>query len=125
SDWFQHQGLADSINAGADPMIDRNAGVFTIAVSLTDKGLLTRDKVIAAVFSYLDTLRRKGIDKRYFDEMSHVLDLDFRYTSLTRDMAYIERLFDTMLCVPVADKPDARHIATRYEPQAMQSRFDG
>ncbi|UWS34208.1 pitrilysin [Erwinia pyrifoliae] len=125
SDWLQNQGLADAINAGADPMVDRNAGVFTISVSLTDKGQANRDEVIAAVFSYLDTLRSQGIDKRYFDEVSHVLDLDFRYPSITRDMDYIEWLVDTMLRVPVADTLVAPYIADRYDPQAIKARLDG
>ncbi|QGU86448.1 pitrilysin [Erwinia sorbitola] len=125
SDWLQNQGLADSINAGADPMIDRNGGVFSIAISLTDKGQANRDEVIAAVFSYLKTLRTQGIDKRYFDEVSHVLDLDFRYPSITRDMDYIEWLVDTMLRVPVADTLVAPYIADRFDPQAVNARLDG
>ncbi|WP_042959111.1 pitrilysin [Erwinia tasmaniensis] len=124
SDWLQNQGLADSINAGADPMIDRNGGIFTISVSLTDKGQAKRDEVIAAVFSYINTLRAQGIDKRYFDEVSHVLDLDFRYPSITRDMDYIEWLADTMLRVPVADTLVAPYIADRYDPQAIKARLD-
>ncbi|MCA1252296.1 insulinase family protein, partial [Pantoea sp. alder70] len=72
NDWLQKQGLADGVNAGADPMTDRNSGVFAITVSLTDKGLAQRDEVVAAIFSYLDMLRNKGIDKGYFDEVSHV-----------------------------------------------------
>lgn len=125
SDWLQSRGLADSISAGADPVIDRNGGVFSISVSLTDKGQANRDEVIAAVFSYLNTLRTKGIDKSYFDEVAHVLDLDFRYPSITRDMDYIEWLVDTMLRVPVADVLDAPYIADRYDPQAIKSRLDG
>lgn len=125
SDWLQNQGLADSISAGADPMIDRNGGVFSIAVSLTDKGQANRDEVIAAVFSYLKTLRTQGIDKRYFDEVSHVLDLDFRYPSITRDMDYIEWLVDTMLRVPVADTLVAPYIADQFDPQAVNARLDG
>jgi protease-3 len=39
--------------------------------------------VVAAIFSYLTMLRDKGVDKRYFDELAHVLDLDFRYPSIT------------------------------------------
>lgn len=54
SDWLQQQGLADAINAGADPMVDRNGGVFVISVSLTDKGLAQRDQVVAAIFNYLN-----------------------------------------------------------------------
>lgn len=124
SDWLQNQGLADSINAGADPMIDRNGGVFSIAISLTDKGQANRDEVIAAVFSYLKTLRTGGIDKRYFDEVSHVLDLDFRYPSITRDMDYIEWLVDTMLRVPVADTLVAPYIADQFDPQAVNARLE-
>ncbi|PLV62880.1 pitrilysin [Erwinia sp. E602] len=125
SDWLQSQGLADSVSGGADPMIDRNGGIFSIAVSLTDKGQANRDRVVAAVFSYLKTLRDGGIDKRYFDEVAHVLDLDFRYPSITRDMDYIEWLVDTMLRVPVEHTLDASYIADRYDPQAIKARLDG
>jgi len=125
SDWLQSNGLADSIDAGADPVIERNGGVFSISVSLTDKGQANRDQVIAAVFSYLNTLRTQGIDKRYFDEVAHVLELDFRYPSITRDMDYIEWLVDTMVRVPVADVLDASYIADRYDPQAIKARLEG
>lgn len=125
SDWLQSQGLADSIDAGADPVIDRNGGVFSISISLTDRGQANRDRVVAAVFSYLNKLRNEGIDKRYFDEMAHVLDLDFRYPSITRDMDYIEWLVDTMLRVPVTDTLVASYVADRYDPQAIKARLDG
>jgi protease-3 len=125
SDWLQSQGLADSVNAGADPVIARNGGVFSINVSLTDKGLAQRDKVVAAIFGYLDLLREKGIDKRYFDEMAHVLALDYRYPSITRDMDYIEWLVDTMLRVPVEHTLDAPYLADRYDPDAIKARLDG
>ncbi|MGB9098942.1 pitrilysin [Erwinia sp.] len=125
SDWLQNQGLADSIDAGADPVVDRNGGVFSISVSLTDKGQANRDQVIAAVFSYLNTLRSGGIDKRYFDEVANVLNLDFRYPSITRDMDYIEWLADTMLRVPVADTLDAPYIADQYDAQAIKARLEG
>ncbi len=36
---------------------------------------------MAAIFSYLNLLREKGIDKQYFDELANVLDIDFRYPS--------------------------------------------
>ncbi len=125
SDWLQNHGLADSIDAGADPVIDRNGGVFSISVSLTDTGLANRDRVIAAVFSYLNKLRTDGIDKRYFDEVAHVLNLDFRYPSITRDMDYIQWLVDTMLRVPIEDTLDASYIADRYDPAAIKARLDG
>ncbi len=124
SDWLQKQGLADAINAGADPMVDRNGGVFSISVSLTDKGLAQRDEVVAAIFNYLKMLRSEGVKKSYFDEISHVLNLDFRYPSITRDMDYIEWLVDTMLRVPVEHTLDAPYLADRYDPQAIAQRLE-
>ncbi len=123
SDWLQKQGLVDSINAGADPMVDRNGGVFSISVSLTDKGLAKRDVVVAAIFSYINMLQKKGVKKSYFDEIAHVLNLDFRYPSITRDMDYIEWLVDMMLRVPVAHILDAPYLADHYDPKAIAARL--
>ncbi len=124
SDWLQKQGLADSIRADSDPLVNGNSGVFAISVSLTDKGLAQRDEVVAAIFSYLNNLREHGVDKSYFDELAHVLDLDFRYPSITRDMDYVEWLADTMLRVPVEHTLDAVNIADKYDPAAIKSRLD-
>ncbi len=124
SDWLQNQGLADGVRADSDPVIAGNSGVFTISVSLTDKGLANRDRVVAAVFSYLQMLRQNNIDKRYFKELAKVLDLDFRYPSISRDMNYVEWLADTMIRVPVAHTLDAVNIADRFDPAAVQARLD-
>ncbi|WP_413726680.1 pitrilysin [Sodalis sp. RH16] len=124
ADWLQKQGLADAIDAGADPMVDGNGGVFSIAVSLSDKGFAQRDEVIAAIFSYLKTLREHGIQRQYFDEIAHVLQQDFRYPIITRDMDYIEWLVDSMLKVPVQHVLDAPYLADRYDPKAIAARLD-
>lgn len=124
SDWLQKQGLADAINAGADPMVDRNGGVFSISVSLTDKGLAQRDEVVAAIFNYLKMLRSKGIKQSYFDEISQVLNLNFRYPSITRDIGYIEWLVDTLLRVPVEHALDSSYLADRYDAKAIAERLD-
>ncbi|MQK21953.1 pitrilysin, partial [Escherichia coli] len=73
--------------------------------------------------SYLNLLRSQGIDKRYFDELSHVLALDFRYPSINRDMDYVEWLADTMIRVPVEHALDVGNIADRYDPQAIKERL--
>ncbi|MCK7225975.1 hypothetical protein L8P11_22195, partial [Enterobacter kobei] len=94
--------------------------VLAISASLTDKGLANRDQVVAAIFSYLNLLREKGIDKQYFDELANVLDIDFRYPSITRDMDYVEWLADTMIRVPVEHTLDAVNIADRYDAKAVK-----
>jgi len=124
SDWLQKKGLADGINAGADPMVDRNKGVFNISVSLTDKGMADRDSVISAVYSYLAQMRQQGIKQEYFDEIAHVMALDYRYPALTRDMDYVEWLVDTMLRVPVEHVLDSPYLTDQFDPAAIRSRLD-
>ncbi|RSW81134.1 pitrilysin [Klebsiella aerogenes] len=120
SDWLQKQGLAEGIRADSDPAVNGNSGVLAISATLTDKGLAHRDEVTAAIFSYLNLLRTQGIDKRYFDELAHVLELDFRYPSINRDMDYVEWLADTMIRVPVEHVLDVVNIADRYDAQAIK-----
>lgn len=124
SDWLQQQGLVEGIRADSDPVVNGNSGVLAISATLTDKGLAHRDQVVAAIFSYLKLLREQGVDKRYFDELAHVLDLDFRYPSITRDMSYVEWLADTMIRVPVEHTLDAVNIADQYDPEALKDRLD-
>lgn len=124
ADWLQKQGLADAIDAGADPKVDGNGGVFAIATSLSDKGYAHRDQVVAAIFRYLSLIRQQGIERQYFDEISHVLDQDFRYPVMNRNMDYIEWLVDSMLRVPVAHVLDASYLADRFDPQAITDRLE-
>lgn len=123
SDWLQKQGLVEGIRADSDPVVNGNSGVLAISATLTDKGLAHRDEVTAAIFSYLNLLRSQGIDKRYFDELAHVLALDFRYPSINRNMDYVEWLADTMIRVPVEHTLDMVNIADRYDPQAIKDRL--
>lgn len=123
SDWLQKQGLAEGIRADSDPVVNGNSGVLAISATLIDKGLAHRDEVTAAIFSYLGLLRTQGIDKRYFDELAHVLALDFRYPSINRDMDYVEWLADTMIRVPVEHALDVVNIADQYDPQAIKDRL--
>ncbi|EMV2295700.1 pitrilysin, partial [Escherichia coli] len=116
-------GLVEGISANSDPIVNGNSGVLAISASLTDKGLANRDQVVAAIFSYLNLLREKGIDKQYFDELANVLDIDFRYPSITRDMDYVEWLADTMIRVPVEHTLDAVNIADRYDAKAVKERL--
>ncbi|QOV63235.1 pitrilysin [Kosakonia pseudosacchari] len=124
SDWLQSQGLVEGIRGDSDPVVNGNSGVLAISATLTDKGQANRDEVVAAIFSYLKLLRENGVDKRYFDELAHILDLDFRYPSITRDMDYVEWLADTMIRVPVAHTLDSVNIADRFDAKAVQARLD-
>ncbi|MBD2781964.1 pitrilysin [Xenorhabdus szentirmaii] len=124
SDWLQKQGLIEVISASTNPKTDGNSGTFNIYVGLTDKGLAHRDQVIAAIFSYINLLKQKGIQKNYFDEMTRVFNLSFEYASIVRDMNYIEALSDSLLQLPISNVLDADYIASDFDPKAIAARLD-
>nr|ELR5113290.1 pitrilysin [Providencia stuartii] len=123
ADWLVSEGLAEGISASAMPNADRNYGTFSIYITLTDKGLAERDEIIAAVFAYIDLLKKEGVTKSYFDEIANVLNLSFRYGSIVRDMNYIEWLSDQMINVPVNHVLDSDYIADKYDPSAIKARL--
>lgn len=123
ADWLISQGLAEGISASASPNADRNYGSFSIYVTLTDKGLQERDQIIAAIFSYIELIKKEGVNKSYFDEIAKVLNLSFRYGSVVRDMNYIEWLSDQMIDVPVNHVLDSDYIADKYDPAAIKQRL--
>lgn len=55
--------------------------------------------------------------------MACMLNLDFRYLSITRDMNYIDELVDMMLRVPVTQVLDAPYLADRFDPEAITARL--
>ncbi|ELY3857011.1 pitrilysin [Providencia huaxiensis] len=125
ADWLISQGFAEGISASASPNADRNYGSFSIYVTLTDKGLENRDEIIAAIFAYLDLIKKEGVNKNYFDEIANVLNLSFKYGSIVRDMNYIEWLSDQMIDVPVKHVLDSDYIADKYDPEAIKQRLSG
>ncbi len=123
ADWLISEGLAEGISASASPNADRNYGSFSIYITLTDKGLEEKDQIVAAVFSYIELLKKEGVSKNYFDEITKVLNLSFRYGSIVRDMNYIEWLSDQMIDVPVNHVLDSDYIADKYNPDAIKQRL--
>lgn len=123
-DTLQKQGFIESISAGGDPINYGNSGLFSISVSLTDKGLEQKDKVITAIFNNIKLLRQQGIAESYFEEIKKVLALAFKYPDINRDMGYVEWLSDQMLLYPLTDVLDADYVADHFNAQAIADRLD-
>ena len=124
ANWLISKGLAENISASASSDLARNQGIFIISVALTDEGMLKRDEITAAVFSYLNLIKEKGISKAYFDEIARVNGLAFRYNSIVRDMGYVESLANTMMNYPVSNILNVGYLADDWDPAAIKARFN-
>lgn len=123
-DKLQKQGLIESINTNLGPMRYGNSGILSIFVGLTDQGLAQKDLVIGDIFAYLKLIAQQGINQQYYDEITKVLALDFKYPDITRDMAYVEWLSDQMLFYPVNHVLDADYIATHFNAETIAARLN-
>lgn len=117
------QGLIDSIDATYSPNHYGNSGTFNVALSLTEDGLVKKDHVIAAIFNYLDLLKMKGVDEKYYNEIKHVFNLDFTYQSITRDMGYVEWLAKQMLFYPITHILDADYNMGEFNERLIHNKL--
>lgn len=124
-DKLQKKGLIESISSSSDPIRYGNSGIFGIYVNLTDKGSAMRNEVIADIFAYLSLLSKQGISQDYYDEIKKVLQLQFKYPDITRDMSYVEWLSSQMLFYPTEHILDSDYVATNFNPQAIAARLKG
>lgn len=123
SDQLKKQGLIEGISASFDPIRYGNSGIFSINVSLTDQGLAEKDKVIGAIFNYLQLIQKDGVSDIYYEELKKVLALKFRYQNIERDMSYVEWLSDQMLAYPVENILNSDYIATHFDKAAVLARL--
>ncbi|OCG45003.1 pitrilysin [Gilliamella sp. Choc5-1] len=123
SDQLQKQGLIEGISSSINPIRYGNSGIFSINVSLTDDGLAQKDKVIGAIFNYLQLIQKQGISDAYYEELKKVLALEFKYQDVERDMSYVEWLSDQMLLYPVQNVLNSDYVATHFDKSAITARL--
>ncbi|MCO6551860.1 MAG: pitrilysin [Gilliamella sp.] len=123
SDQLQKQGLIEGISSSINPIRYGNSGMLSINVSLTDDGLAQKDKVIGAIFNYLQLIQKQGISDAYYEELKKVLALEFKYQDVERDMSYVEWLSDQMLLYPVKNILNSDFIANNFDKTAITARL--
>jgi protease III len=123
ADQLQKQGLIESIQAGSDPIRYGNSGIFSINATLTDEGLAQKDRVIGAIFNYLQLIQKEGISEIYYEELKKVLALEFKYQNVERDMSYVEWLSDQMLMYPVENILNSDYIANHFDKAEINKRL--
>lgn len=118
-DVLMKRGLIDSIDTTYEPSRYGNSGIFSVVVSLTEEGLLQKDSIIAAIFSYLDLMKSKGIKETYYNEMKNLLSLDFKYQSVSRDMGYVEWLTEQLFLYPTPYILKADYVIGAFDKQQI------
>ena len=71
-------GLVSSIYAGTVQELS-DIETLVVSVEFTPDGFGRKDEVIAAIFSYLDLIRKEGVPQYVLDEVKQMSDVFFKY----------------------------------------------
>jgi len=74
--------------------------IFTVEISLTDKGCAEYERVIDFVFQYVQMQRTTGPVERVFKELQRIEDIDFAYAEENAPFSYVEDLCENIQQYP-------------------------
>ncbi|WP_049723052.1 insulinase family protein [Gilvimarinus polysaccharolyticus] len=112
---LREKGWVDDFTAGANPGFYGEDGFFTIQIGVTQEGLKHQDNIITAVFSYLDLVRKKGIDPVYHQEYRAMLEKQFNDMQMPAPLSQA-----TYYSVALFDYPEKNIINAPY----LYEKFD-
>ncbi len=106
---LKHQQWADSLSAGTQ-FDNKFEALFTITIGLTEEGYQQQQKVIAALFTYIELLKRQGIQRRYFDEQARMLAISFEFQEKSEPIHLV-----SSLAMRLHDSPPEKILFEAYD----------
>jgi insulysin len=108
------EGLAESLSAGAG-LGWRGGALFSVAITLTEKGASDYDRVLQLLFAYMDMLRDNGPGESLYAEQSQLADLGFRFREKVNPMNYVSALAGGMHYYAPQDTLRGPYIMDDYQ----------
>lgn len=112
------EGLAESLSAGEG--FGWNGGaLFSVVVSLTEKGAQQPERVLQLLFAYADMLRREGPQDWLYEEQSQLAELSFRFREQGSPVGYVGALASGMQHYRPEDVLRGPYMMEEYEPSEL------
>ena len=89
------EGLAEGLSAGAG-LGWLGGELFSVSISLTEKGVTQYQRVLQLFFAYMDMLRKQGAQERLYDEQARLADLSFRFKQDVAPISYVSQISSGM-----------------------------
>ena len=121
---LREKGWINNLVASTSPEAYGNYGTFDIDIALTDKGMKKRDEISGMIFNYLDLIRAKGIDEKYFKEIQVSLQNKFRFLEKQDEFSYVSQLSGAMQDYPINHAIDAGFRYDHFDAKAVQKVLD-
>jgi len=103
SDYLKKQGLAESVMAGFYAPYSKQYSQFSMQFKLTNKGLKEQDTIMASLFSFIDLIKKQGVNQTQYQEQKKSLETRFKYLTKHAGFDYVMALSANMLVYPEQD----------------------
>ncbi|MAT91693.1 MAG: peptidase M16 [Halioglobus sp.] len=113
------EGLAESLSAGAG-LGWRGGSLFSVSITLTERGAEHHDRVLQLLFAYLDMLRAQGPRDWLYQEQSQLSQLGFRFREPGNPASYVTSLVSGMHYYAPRDVLQGPYIMDDYEPAMLR-----
>jgi len=117
---LKESGLISSLSGSSTQNMYGNYGNLQVSISLTEEGLKQREYIVATVMQYIDIIRAKGVDKKYFKEIQTSLDNQFRFLEKTDEFGYVSNLAQNMQDYPLGNAINALYHYPEFSRSAIE-----
>lgn len=114
-------GLLDVIRVNYDPKWYGNYGTLQIVMALTEAGMQQRPAITAIMLQYLDLIRSKGVDEKYFNEIRTSLQNQFNFLEKTDGFSYAAKLSEAMQYYPLPSVISSPYQYDKFDQKAINA----
>lgn len=118
---LRSKGLVKMITAYVDAQVYGPDGILRVQAELTDAGLQQQDEILAAIFSYIDLIKREGVSASYYRELQSMRSKDFANASKAEPLDQAVELTMLQYDVPVENLLNAAYVYERYDAKAIKN----
>mmetsp|Transcript_37380 Transcript_37380/g.49133 ORF Transcript_37380/g.49133 Transcript_37380/m.49133 type:complete len:268 (+) Transcript_37380:756-1559(+) len=125
--YLKQEDYAMELSAGGDHELECLSD-FTVSITLTKKGLANVDKVVNAVFKYVQRLKEVGPQDWVFEENRNIGTITFDFLEKSDPMNYAVGLARMM---PTFKNPadlgvmlKQKYVASEYKPELLNQAMD-
>ncbi len=114
------EGLAESLAAGSG-LAWRGGALFSIDITLTEKGVENYQRVLELLYSYMDMVRDQGPKERLYDEQAQLAKLNFKFKEDVEPMSYVSAVATGMHYYQPNDMLRGPYLMTQYDAAMLKS----
>ncbi len=115
---LKSEGLVETLAAGSG-LGWRGGALFSVSVTLTEKGVREHDRIAQMLFTYMTMLREQGPKEWLYDEQSQLATLAFRFKEESSPMGYVSSLATGMQEYQPIDVLQGPYIMDDYQEEML------